>query len=53
MLGHGEAKVFVVPKTFRGFDHEAMARGLKKDLPALKRIVVVERRRRQTISTRC
>jgi cyclohexanecarboxylate-CoA ligase len=42
MLGHGEAKVFVVPKTFRNFDHAAMARGLKKDLPALKRIIVVE-----------
>ena len=42
MLRHGEAKVFVVPETFRNFDHEAMARGLKKDLPALKRIVVVE-----------
>ena len=42
MLSHGEAKVFVVPKTFRNFDHAAMARGLKKDLPALKRIIVVE-----------
>jgi cyclohexanecarboxylate-CoA ligase len=42
MLSHGEAKVFIVPRTFRNFDHEAMARGLKKDLPALKRILVVE-----------
>jgi len=42
MLRHGEAKVLVVPKVFRGFDHEAMARGLKADLPALQRIVVVD-----------
>jgi cyclohexanecarboxylate-CoA ligase len=42
MLRHGEARMLVVPKTFRGFDHEAMARGLKPDLPALQRIVVVD-----------
>ncbi|MFM1988884.1 MAG: hypothetical protein RJA99_1841 [Pseudomonadota bacterium] len=42
MLAHGEAKVLVVPKRFRGFDHEAMARGLQPSLPALKRIVVVD-----------
>ncbi|MBS0368526.1 MAG: cyclohexanecarboxylate-CoA ligase [Proteobacteria bacterium] len=28
MLGFGESKVFVVPKLFRGFDYEAMARSL-------------------------
>lgn len=42
MLKHGEAKVLVVPKSFRGFDHEAMARGLQPDLPALQTIVVVD-----------
>ena len=41
MLQHGEAKLLVVPKTFRGFDHEAMARGLQPSLPHLQRIVVV------------
>jgi cyclohexanecarboxylate-CoA ligase len=41
MLRHGEAKVLVVPKVFRGFDHEAMARGLHAALPALERVVVV------------
>jgi cyclohexanecarboxylate-CoA ligase len=41
MLKHGEAKVLVVPKVFRGFDHEAMARGLMRDLPDLKRVVVI------------
>jgi cyclohexanecarboxylate-CoA ligase len=42
MLRHSEAKVLIVPKTFRRFDHETMARGLQKDLPALSRVVVVE-----------
>ncbi|WP_047309611.1 cyclohexanecarboxylate-CoA ligase [Rhodopseudomonas palustris] len=42
MLKHGEAKVLVVPKSFRGFDHEAMARGLQPDLPGLRTIVVVD-----------
>ncbi|RBP17246.1 cyclohexanecarboxylate-CoA ligase [Roseiarcus fermentans] len=41
MLRHAEAKVFVVPAVFRHTDHEAMARGLKKDLPTLERILVV------------
>jgi cyclohexanecarboxylate-CoA ligase len=41
MLRHGEAKVLVVPKQFRNFYHEAMARSLKPQLPSLKRIVVV------------
>ncbi|MBI5260722.1 MAG: cyclohexanecarboxylate-CoA ligase [Bradyrhizobium sp.] len=42
MLRHGEAKVLVVPKQFRNFDHEAMARNLKPELPSLTRIVVVD-----------
>lgn len=41
MLAHGEAKVFVVPRIFNKFDHEAMAEGLKPDLPHLKHIVVL------------
>jgi cyclohexanecarboxylate-CoA ligase len=42
MLGHGEAKVLVVPSRFRGFDHAAMARGLQTALPTLERVVVVD-----------
>jgi cyclohexanecarboxylate-CoA ligase len=42
MLAHGDSKVLVVPKTFRGFDHEAMARGLQAALPALQRVVVID-----------
>ncbi|MGC3984489.1 MAG: cyclohexanecarboxylate-CoA ligase [Pseudorhodoferax sp.] len=41
MLRHGEAKVFVVPAQFRGFDHAAMARALQAELPSLRQVVVV------------
>lgn len=41
MLNHGETKVFVVPKLFRNFDHEAMAEGMRPQLPHLQHIVVV------------
>ncbi|MCW1934963.1 cyclohexanecarboxylate-CoA ligase [Pararhodobacter zhoushanensis] len=40
MLRHGESKVFLVPKLFRGFDHEAMAEAMQPDLPDLRHIVV-------------
>jgi cyclohexanecarboxylate-CoA ligase len=42
MLGHGEAKVLVVPKRFRGFDHAAMGRTLQAALPTLERVVVID-----------
>jgi cyclohexanecarboxylate-CoA ligase len=42
MLRHSEAKVLVVPRKFRNFDHEEMARSLQPALSSLKRIVVVE-----------
>jgi cyclohexanecarboxylate-CoA ligase len=42
MLAHGEAKVFVAPKSFRGLDHEAMARRLQSQLVHLNQIVVVD-----------
>jgi cyclohexanecarboxylate-CoA ligase len=42
MLEFAEAKVFVVPKTFRGFDHEAMAAGLQASLPKLRHVIVVD-----------
>jgi cyclohexanecarboxylate-CoA ligase len=41
MLRHGEAKAFVVPKVFRHFDHEAMAEGMRPDLPDLQHLIVV------------
>ena len=42
MLDFADAKMFVAPKLFRGFDHEAMAKSLKPDLPKLEHIVVVD-----------
>lgn len=42
MLAHGGAKVFVAPKSFRGFDHESMARDLQARLPSLKHVAIVE-----------
>lgn len=41
MLKHAQAKVAIVPKVFRGFDHEQMVEGLKPSLPDLKQLIVV------------
>ena len=41
MLKHGSAKIVIVPKVFRGFDHERMAEDLKSSLPDLQQVVVV------------
>ena len=42
MLGFADAKVLVVPKLFRGFDHEAMAEGMRAGLPKLEHVIVVD-----------
>ena len=42
MLGFAEAKVFVVPAIFRGFDHAAMAENLQRQLPRLQHVLVVD-----------
>ncbi|WP_407306474.1 cyclohexanecarboxylate-CoA ligase [Acinetobacter sp.] len=41
MLKHGESKIFVVPTTFRNFNHEQLANQLQNKLDTLKHIVVV------------
>jgi len=41
MLKHGQAKVVIVPKVFRGFDFETMVHGLQPSLPDLAHVVVV------------
>ena len=41
MLGFAEAKVWVVPRAFRGFDYPAMAAGLRGALPKLGQVFVV------------
>ena len=42
MVGFCDAKVLVVPKVFRGFDHAAMARTLRDSLPKLEHVIVVD-----------
>lgn len=42
MLQHGEAKVMIAPKVFRGFDFEQMITGLQPGLPHLQHLVVVD-----------
>jgi cyclohexanecarboxylate-CoA ligase len=42
MLKHGEAKVIIAPKAFRGFDFEQMITAIQPNLPDLKHIVVVD-----------
>ena len=41
MLQHGEAKVAIVPQSFRGFDFAQMLEGLRPRLPHLQHVVVV------------
>ncbi len=42
MLKHGEAKVIIAPKVFRGFDFEQMITAIQPGLPDLRHIVVVD-----------
>lgn len=42
MLEAARSKLLVVPKRYRGFDHEAMARDLQASLPTLRHVVVVD-----------
>ena len=42
ILNFCEAKVFVVPKLYRGFDHSMMAEGMRAELPHLKHLIVVD-----------
>ncbi|MCK1516873.1 AMP-binding protein [Bradyrhizobium sp. 190] len=42
ILNFCKAKVFIVPKTYRGFDYAAMAQGMRGDLPDLQHVIVVD-----------
>lgn len=42
MLKHGEAKVLIAPRTFRGFDFEAMVTNLQPSLPSLQQVVIID-----------
>ncbi|HXW25960.1 MAG TPA: AMP-binding protein [Xanthobacteraceae bacterium] len=41
MLGFADAKVMVVPAQWRGFDHLAMLREIRADLPSLRHVFAV------------
>ena len=41
MVDFAESKVLIVPKTFRGFDHEEMIEGMRDQLPHLQHVFVV------------
>ena len=41
MVDFAESKVLIVPKTFRGFDHEKMIEGMRDKLPHLEHLFVV------------
>ncbi len=42
MLKHGQAKVLITPKSFRGFDFEQMANSLKGSIPDIAQLVIVD-----------
>jgi cyclohexanecarboxylate-CoA ligase len=42
MLRHGDARVLLAPAVFRGFDHGALARRLKGELPGLARVLLTD-----------
>lgn len=41
MLGFAQAKIFVVPREFRGFDHGGLAREMRRELPHLERVLII------------
>src|ERR1700757_5048763 len=42
ILNFCQAKVFIVPNSYRGFDYAAMAQGMRGGLPDLKHVIVVD-----------
>lgn len=42
ILNFCATKVFIVPKTYRGFGYAAMAEGMRGDLPHLRHLIVVD-----------
>ncbi len=42
MLSFAQSKVLIVPSLFRGFDHAAMAVGMRSELPDLRHVIVVD-----------
>ncbi|MBI3992810.1 MAG: AMP-binding protein [Candidatus Lambdaproteobacteria bacterium] len=42
MLGYAETKLLVIPRRFRGFDYPQMLRNIRKDVPKLRHVLVVD-----------
>ena len=42
VLNFCEAKVFIVPSSYRGFDYAAMAQGMRAELPHLEHVIVAD-----------
>jgi cyclohexanecarboxylate-CoA ligase len=42
ILNFCQAKVFIVPRFYRGFEYVAMAQGMRADLPHLKHVIVAD-----------
>ena len=42
MLDYAESKVFIAPKHFRGFDHQALAEELRPNLPNLEHVFILD-----------
>jgi cyclohexanecarboxylate-CoA ligase len=42
ILNFCQAKVFIVPNSYRGFDYAAMAKGMRSELPHLKHVIVAD-----------
>jgi cyclohexanecarboxylate-CoA ligase len=42
ILNFCQAKVFIVPNSYRGFNYAAMAEGMRADLPHLKHVIVAD-----------
>ncbi|SME90907.1 cyclohexanecarboxylate-CoA ligase [Tistlia consotensis] len=41
MLGLAESRLLVVPRVFRGFDYQAMAKEVQAEVPTLERVVAI------------
>ena len=41
MLGHSESSLLIIPQEFRRFDYANMVDGVRKELPALKHVLVI------------
>lgn len=42
MLRHAESKALIVPSSFRGYSHEALALKLKREIPTLQHVIAID-----------